>query len=740
LGSAALGFHIAEVLSDGALSQSLFSPKLWEALVALCGGRVRWSGNRSFADLDSMPIVAGSVVLGTALWLLGGSLLALTGRHLTTQALARFGWWGWLWWLLPVAFGACDLLGASGMLGTDFPTLLRGSLPFWNAALVAGWGATWVTLAFPDAVSQAVSAGPRVTTPLLVWLGMSVYFLVFSALNWRLYDSLLLPHGDSAMYEEHLWNLLNGKGFRSYLDNGRLFLGEHVQVVHLLLVPLYLLWPSHVLLELAQSAALALGAIAVYRIAHRQTASRSGATLLALAYLLYFPLQFLDIAIDFKTFRPNSFEIPFFLFALDALETRRFRALAVWLVLALSCQEDAATIIAPLGLWIALRLPAEISVEDIAVRRQSRWLGWGLAAGGVAWVLLVIKVILPWFRGGADVHFAQYFSTLGDSTDSIISAVVRHPDAVIARLLRAETGLFAIALLAPLGWLPVFSPGRLAVAAPLFCVLCLSDITDSPQHHFHAPLVPVLFWAAAHGMRPVCRWIARIEHLLSSGRSRKRQPAPTAPARLLANGRRLKVTGASAAPAAAGSVLRLLRMRRRNEVTQPRDGRFCVPVATWVFLNALVTGAWIGLSPLSISFWDPHSSAFWRNTYIPGDRARHVVKVLEQIPKTARVASTDLVHTRLTHYERSYDYSEYRPVVPVDADFIVIDAKAPHSQVRGPRDIKELRDEPGRWKLLPDQTEGHFLILQRVRPAGGRQSAAIDSAAEDTTIIDAAGH
>src|SRR6185436_5072552 len=43
-------------------------------------------------------------------------------------------------------------------------------------------------------------------------------------------------------------------------------------------------------------------------------------------------------------------------------------------------------------------------------------------------------------------------------------------------------------------------------AAPLFGVLCLSEITNSPLHHFHAPLVPVLMWAAAAGLGNVERF------------------------------------------------------------------------------------------------------------------------------------------------------------------------------------------------------------------------------------------
>ena len=104
----------------------------------------------------------------------------------------------------------------------------------------------------PEQPGARESGGGLVAIPWAVWLGMLIYTLVFTGLNWQLYHALRLPHGDSAMYEEHLWNLLHGKGFRSFLDNGRLFLGEHVQVVHLLLVPAYLLWPSHLLLELVQ--------------------------------------------------------------------------------------------------------------------------------------------------------------------------------------------------------------------------------------------------------------------------------------------------------------------------------------------------------------------------------------------------------------------------------------------------------------------------------------------------------
>ncbi|MCP4509229.1 MAG: hypothetical protein GY826_22885, partial [Fuerstiella sp.] len=95
-------------------------------------------------------------------------------------------------------------------------------------------------------------------------------------------------------------------------------------------------------------------------------------------------------------------------------------------------------------------------------------------------------------------------------------------------------------------------------------------------------------------------------------------------------------------------------------------------------------------------------------------------------PLTAHVASTDFIHTRLTHCERSYDYSNYlravnnfQPGVPPDTDYIVIDTGHRYSEIHAATDVPELQGKTD-WKLLPDTTNGYFLLLRR------RASAADD--------------
>ena len=83
------------------------------------------------------------------------------------------------------------------------------------------------------------------------------------------------------------------------------------------------------------------------------------------AYLCYFPLQFLDIAIDLKTFRPISFGVPALLFALEAIELKRWKSASLLLLLTLTAKEDYAIIFGPLGLWIAWQQWQEGKQKDL---------------------------------------------------------------------------------------------------------------------------------------------------------------------------------------------------------------------------------------------------------------------------------------------------------------------------------------------------------------------------------------
>ncbi|MCA9029122.1 MAG: hypothetical protein KDA86_28370, partial [Planctomycetaceae bacterium] len=140
------------------------------------------------------------------------------------------------------------------------------------------------------------------------------------------------------------------------------------------------------------------------------------------------------------------------------------------------------------------------------------------------------------------------------------------------------------------------------------------------------------------------------------------------------------------------------------------------------------------LSPLGIRFWDEgrvvaSRPTYWRELYLPDERATAWDSIAQLIPADARVASTDFVHPRLTHCERSYDYSQYiRRVaedttgIPDDTDYIVIDLRHPYSRsvlgdVQSAADVRELKEYPDQWELLTEPDNQYFVVLRR-RPQG----------------------
>tara|TARA_R110002095_G_scaffold150422_1_gene129943 strand:- start:4461 stop:6731 length:2271 start_codon:yes stop_codon:yes gene_type:complete len=670
LGSGTVTLAVQSLFSNLDIATLYVSSDLWQSLIQAWSGQIE-PATRS-AIIPFFPLMGYLMIAAIGTWVCGALLISKINRRSYKIALAEWGWKGYRWWLLP---GLWEILRITAFIvgWTGAESLLLATSQFWFSITIAGWMAAFASSLLPvssldSELGSAAAKEPRkIGIPFSTWLMMGLFVTLFTFMNWRLYEGLLLPHGDSAMYEEHLWNVSHGQGFRSYLDQG-LFWGEHIQFIHLFLLPLYLIWPSHLMLELCETLALAMGAIPLYRMAVRHSRSMTVGKAIVAAYLCYFPLQFLDIAIDLKTFRPISFGVPLMLFALEAIELKRWKTAVVLLFLTLAAKEDYAIILGPLGLWIAW--------QQWCIRRQESAItkpnflktvapGIGLSLFAVVYLAFVVKVAIPWFRSGEQVHYVGYFSKFGNSLGEVVQNILFNPALLLGELFRPETFIYGLALIVPLGFLPLFSPSRILVAAPIFGLLCLNELAHDPRHHFHAPIVPILCWAAAVGIGNIPAFIERWKWYIKS------------------------------------------------TTAQTFATHF-------LWSSAISTGIFFSLSPLGLVFWDSGSAWHWQRLYIPGERARQFEKVVSLIPPDAKVASTDFVHPRFTHQARSYDYSnyrrkvnEYQSGVPADTDFIVIDTQHPYSEIKTPDQIPEYHNHPDQWELIPDQTNGYFIILKR---------------------------
>ena len=452
----------------------------------------------------------------------------------------------------------------------------------------------------------------------------ALYVGVFATLSLLQYRALMVPHGDTGMYEEHLVNLTRGRGLRSELDDGRSFLGEHFQVVHVLLLPVYRLWPSLTTLNVLQCLALGSCGPVTYLIARRLALGRSAAAALATAVLLYFPLQLLNLEASGKTLRPTSFGVGCVMLALWCLESRRFAGMALLLALSVTAKEEYALLAAAVGTYLLVR-------RDRNGGDRARWWGLGVTLGALAALAAIVGWAIPHFRAGAPPHYMPYFGDLGATPGDVVRRALTDPLDILRRYGQVRNLRFLVLMLGPLSLAPLFSPLRLAVAAPIAGYLMLADAGHSflvePQFHFHAPLLAVLFWATCGGVANLSR-----------------------------------LTGA--AP---------------------------WPLARWVCCLCLVGGVWLGRSPLSWRFHDPVAGVrhgtdpgglptfepradYWRDLYLPTDRSRAFDEIDALIPHSDTVAATDYVRSRFVRHAAAYDYSSQRShVSAADYDWIVLD-------------------------------------------------------------------
>lgn len=664
-------------LENEAVARTIVSVSAWKSCLRLMGGNLQQTpdGLVAIASLAGVGLVALLMCCGV-----NGLAACSAARRIkgagSPHERDRLQWGGAFWhafalktranagWTGPLLAWAVGWMFSLLVPNAGWLQLLVFTTKLAAAATLAGWlweiSREWRGSTSSRMEKYTFSEEQSRFRPVLV--GMTLYLVVFVAMNWGLWFNLQLPHGDSSMYEEHLWNVLHGKGFRSYLDQG-LFLGEHIQVIHLLLLPLYACWPSHLFMELSESLVLAVGAIPVYLLARRHGQSEFAAMLLALAYLLYFPMQYLDIAIDLKTFRPSAFGIPALLFMIENAERRRWKWMSLCVLLALACQEDFGVVIAPYGVWLLAEGWWMSKMTPGREWRSQIIAGATLTILVPLYVVFAVKFAIPWFHQGHTVHYASYFQAFGKTPVEIVWNILTRPSLLWTHLVTAGSCVLFLDLLLPLG-MPMRAWRRLLVGLPIFILLCLNELTKSfpgPFHHFHAPLIPILLWGACASL--TC------------------DPSAPDTARRIADQRGL-----------------------------------------WILCCAVTTGLFFSLSPLGISFWDSGSPYYWSTLYVPGERAHEFNKVLKAIPLTARVASTDFVHPRFTHYERSYDYShyprrvaDYEDKVPDDTDYIVIDTGHRYSEIQHYKQTREYRNQRDQWEELPIDTKGYFIVLKRVK-------------------------
>ena len=329
---------------------------------------------------------------------------------------------------------------------------------------------------------RGTAVGPRT----LVVGAMVLWAAGFSALAVLRYNAFLNKRFDLGNLTQAVWTTAHGEPLSVTEVGGEQIvrLGAHVDPILVLFAPLWWLWPSPLMLGVVQAVAVALGALPVFWLARKHLPSERGAAYLALAYLLYAPVQWNTM----NEFDPPTLAIPLVLFAVWYLDEDRLWAFAAFALLAASTREQMPLLLAGLGLWYA-------------VSRRRLVVGAAIAAAGVALTVLAFEVVIPAFSGGSS-PFESRYAAVGGSPLGIAQTLVTDPALIVREATTANDLVFLAMMFVPLLGFFALSPALMAGMLPQLGLILLSArATDaSVGSQVASPIVPFAIAAAVLGV------------------------------------------------------------------------------------------------------------------------------------------------------------------------------------------------------------------------------------------------
>ena len=306
---------------------------------------------------------------------------------------------------------------------------------------------------------------------------MVVVASLYTWINLDRIESIEPLEWDLSIFGQGVWKLSRGETPNVTIRGLHLF-GDHATYVHLLLAPLFRLWPSVSLLVVAQSLALAASGVLLFTIARERLGRGAAAPLVLVAYLLYPPLQHSW----FEYYQPDALAIPCLVAAWWSVERRQLRAALLWAGAAMLTKENVAITTFALGLY--------------ALVTGRRRIGVGLMAASTVYLIVLMTLLFPAFNPGPGyIYSGRLYSDFASDLPGAVG-YLSDPRNLWPRLATAANARYLADLLLPLAALPLGAPLVLLPAAQLPLNL-ISSWPYAREAHYHYTLliIPFLFLA-----------------------------------------------------------------------------------------------------------------------------------------------------------------------------------------------------------------------------------------------------
>jgi len=336
---------------------------------------------------------------------------------------------------------------------------------------------------FPrDRVKADLSESYEYVFWFIVFILAFIYSGLFIIVSCGKYFNFKYTDWDLAIYNQMFYGALHGKPYSSLMDLP--YLGTHVEITSVLLLPIYALFSSPLTLLIIQSLFLGLAAVPLYMIA-KEKLDNSWGVIFVIIYLLYPAVGFTNL----NEYHPESFLplIQFFLFYFFL--KNNFKKFFVFLLLCVLSKENMSLMMIMLGFyaWIDKR-PRRWSIVPIL--------------SGVIWFFVYKFLIFPVFCGDK-VGMMSIYAHLGNNFFQIFQNILFHPIQVLRMMLMPQKLLYLSLLFGPLSFLPLFCPLILLITLPNFLqhLLSLRPMEYSIYFYYPSECLAFIFIAAIFGLK-----------------------------------------------------------------------------------------------------------------------------------------------------------------------------------------------------------------------------------------------
>lgn len=292
----------------------------------------------------------------------------------------------------------------------------------------------------------------RATSSALIFLFILLFYsaIFISIAIWRYDNFCFRDSADLLVSEQMIYNTLHERPlYIAFEGSGYSEFESHNSPILILLVPFAAVIPVPYVLYIFTVFSIAVSSIPIYFIAREKLKNEFLALLLGTSYILLPTF----VGKVYHSFHGINLVLPFLTFAFYYFIKERFYPFIVMFIIALTVKEDVSLTLFMFAIYALIK------------KRSMKWC-LVPAILSITWLILSIKIIIPFFsRSGSYAHIS-YLSNIGGSFGEIIANTLFKPLGVFKELIQLNKLLYLFILLLPVGLILPFFSAEIIFAIP----------------------------------------------------------------------------------------------------------------------------------------------------------------------------------------------------------------------------------------------------------------------------------